>query len=354
MEKFILLIFPLIFIMGYQSSKVIYKYENEIVVEDDKWISNTFPLEEFKFYELNFESFSPVKNYWAIIFFDQDGNQLIADNYSSFEKSDRFVKNKFYFRAKYKAKYGRVIFQTIEKGKGPFKIRDIIIKTATEKNIMDYIKKMSKEIPPVKKFYIEKEYLKKTMEKLKKGEKIRIVLLGDSIMNDIGNSFFDILLKGLYPEAKIEIITSVRGGTGCWYYEKENRVKEYVLDYKPDLLIIGGISNKDDTESIRSVIRQVKEKQNPEIIIMSKAVGKEGDPRINPQWTYEIVEGTYRDRMKKLAEQEKLEFFDIEKYWGEYIKDSNLPYEFFLRDPIHANEYGKLVLAYLLFYYFSL
>ncbi|MCS7180184.1 MAG: hypothetical protein NZ891_02395, partial [bacterium] len=144
----------------------------------------------------------------------------------------------------------------------------------------------------------------------------------------------------------------VRGGTGCWYYEKENRVKEYVLDYNPDLLIIGGISNRDDTEAIRNVIRKAREKQNLEIIVMSKAVGKEGDPRTNYEWTYEIVENTYRDKLKKLAEEEKVEFFDIEKYWGEYIKNSNLPYEFFLRDQVHANEYGKLILAYLLYYYF--
>ncbi|MCM8833335.1 MAG: GDSL-type esterase/lipase family protein [Candidatus Omnitrophica bacterium] len=177
-------------------------------------------------------------------------------------------------------------------------------------------------------------------------------MLGDSIINDIGNSFYDILIKGLYPKAKIEVITSVKGETGCWYYEKENKVKDFVLDYKPDLLIIGGIGNRDDVESIRNVIKQVREKQNPEIIVMSKAVGKEGDPRTNSEWTYEIVENTYRDRLRKMAEEEKVEFFDIEKYWGEYIKNSDLPYDTFLRDPVHANELGRIVLAYLLFYYF--
>ena len=34
-------------------------------------------------------------------------------------------------------------------------------------------------------------------------------------------------------------------------------MKRYVLDLNPDLLIIGGISHRDDVDSIREVIRGV-------------------------------------------------------------------------------------------------
>ena len=47
------------------------------------------------------------------------------------------------------------------------------------------------------------------------------------------------------------------GSTGCWWYKLENRVQDYVIKYKPDLLMIGGISQSDDVESIREVIHQV-------------------------------------------------------------------------------------------------
>lgn len=333
--------------------KTIFKFEREIIINEGKWESDFFPIKEFNFYKLTFDSKSYSKNYWAIIFYDKNKNQLIADNYSSFDSSDDFIKNTFYFRGKCNAKYGKVIFQRIEKEKYPFIIKNILIQSASEKEILKWMEVLYKKMPEVKKFKIEKKYIPETIKKLKKGEKLRIVMLGDSIMNDIGNSFFDILMKKIYPKAKIEVITSVRGGTGCWYYQEENRVKEYVLDYKPDLLIIGGISNKDNTEAIRNVIKQVREKQKPEIIIMSRAVGKEGDPRINPEWTFEIPddENSYRYRLKKLAEEEKVEFFDIEAYWGDYIKNSGLPYDLFLRDPVHANENGKIILAYLIYLY---
>ena len=334
--------------------KTLFKYENEINVDEEKWESDFFPLKEFNFYRLTFTSKSPSKNYWAIIFYDKNKNQLIADNYSSFDASDDFTENTFYFRGKCNAKYGKIIFQKTGKDKAPFKIKSISVNIAGEKEILRWMENLYKKIPEVKKFEIKKKYIPQTMKKLKNGEKLRIVMLGDSIINDIGNSFFDILIKKKYPKAKIEVITSVRGSTGCWYYQEENRVQEYVLNYKPDLLIIGGISNRDNTEAIRNVIKKVREEQNPEIILMSKAVGKEGDPRINPSWTFEIPddENSYRYRLKKLAEEEKTEFFDIEAYWGEYIRNSNLPYEVFLRDPVHANEIGRIVLAHLLYFYF--
>lgn len=335
-------------------TNVIYRYfpEQPILVKNEKWESELFPVEQFNFYKLSFSSKSPSKNYWAIIFFDENRNQLLADNYSSFEPSTNWEKNVFYFRGKCNAKFGKLIFHPIKK-EGEFYIDKILIQKAKPDEVLKWIETTYKKIPPVEKFEIKKDKIPETLEKLKKGKNLRIVMLGDSIVNDMGNSFFDILLKKVYPKAKIEVITSVRGGTGCWYYEKENRVKEFVIDYNPDLLIIGGISNQDNVDSIRNVIKQVREVINPEIILMSKAVGKEGDPRTNPEWTFEIVENSYRDKLKKLAEEENVEFFDIEKHWGNYIKNSNKPYDFFLRDPVHANEYGRIVLAYLLFYFFS-
>jgi hypothetical protein len=67
-------------------------------------------------------------------------------------------------------------------------------------------------------------------QRLASGGPLRIVMLGDSICNDTSKSLYETLLARIYPKAKIEIVTSVRGGTGCWYYKDEGRVKPYVLD----------------------------------------------------------------------------------------------------------------------------
>ena len=55
----------------------------------------------------------------------------------------------------------------------------------------------------------------KTMDKLRGGGELRVVLLGDSIMGNTSSSSFEQLLMRDYPKCKITKIASLRGSTGC-------------------------------------------------------------------------------------------------------------------------------------------
>ena len=156
---------------------------------------------------------------------------------------------------------------------------------------------------------------------LGKGEgTLRIVMLGDSIVNDTSRSRWDDLLRASYPKCRIVRTTCVRGGTGCWWYKEPGRVKRYVLDLQPDLLIIGGISHRDDIGSIRSVILQVRAARRCDVLLMTGAFGLI-DPRDDRQWRLEVDrEGTdYRPRLKRLAEGEQAGFLDMTAWWGHYM-----------------------------------
>jgi len=197
------------------------------------------------------------------------------------------------------------------------------------------------------------------MGTLRKGGRLRIVFLGDSIANDTGSSPLDVLLGRMYPKAKIEVVTSVGGGTCCQWYKNENRVEQYVLDYKPDLLIIAGISHGYDTESMRSVIRQVRAQASPDIMIMSGAVTPEQDCRDGyvrysklPSDTARNNAATFADRLRSLAAEEKVELFDMRTAWDEYVAGSGKPNAWFMRDPVHANCRGRQVLARIIERYF--
>ena len=51
--------------------------------------------------------------------------------------------------------------------------------------------------------------------------------------------------------------------------------REYVLVHRPDLLMIGGISQRGDIESIRAVMAQVRaERPETEILLMTGAFGR--------------------------------------------------------------------------------
>jgi len=194
----------------------------------------------------------------------------------------------------------------------------------------------------------------RTIARLREGGNLKIVLLGDSIMGQTTGSGFALLLERLYPKVKIEKIASVRGSTGCWWYKEEDRVEDYVLKHRPDLLMIGGISQRNDVDSIRDVIHQVRAKQQPEILLMTPAFGFEESDFIK-EWTYSIrPDGTeYRARLQRLAAEENCEFIDMTGPWWRYVQDSGKTYGWFRGDAVHANERGTQILARILEKYFA-
>lgn len=187
-------------------------------------------------------------------------------------------------------------------------------------------------------------HLAKTRERLQKGGKLNIVMLGDSIIGDTYSSHYWLALQRLYPGSTITVKLSNRGSTGCWWYKNDNQVEPYVLRYTPDLLIIGGISQRDDVASIREVIHQVRQKQNPEILLLTPVFGATRDKHIS-QWTYEPQPGSYRAELKKMAEEEKCGYFDMTGIWWKYIQESGFSYGWFMRDAVHANERGFQILG---------
>jgi hypothetical protein len=131
-----------------------------------------------------------------------------------------------------------------------------------------------------------------------------------------------------------------------------------VLDYKPDLVIIAGISHGFDVEAIRSVIRQIRQGSNCEILVLSGAIA--------PREVYEpIYYGSkpaavalddmeqFSARMRRMCREERAEFFDIRKAWEDYMLRSYKPYDHFARDSIHGNSRGKQIVARILARYFE-
>lgn len=193
-------------------------------------------------------------------------------------------------------------------------------------------------------------HIPKTMDKLRNGGELRMVLLGDSIMGNTSASAFEQLLMRDYPRCKIIKIPSLRSSTGCKYYREENRVQDYVLRHNPDLLVIGGISNGGDAEAVRSVIQQVRAKKpDTEVLLLTPVFGAMRDEHIRT-FTREIDTTTnnFRFNMQKVAAEEKCAFFDMTGPWWAYIQESGKTYGWFMGDAVHANERGCQIIARLL------
>jgi len=222
---------------------------------------------------------------------------------------------------------------------------------------LEQIQKAYAEIPPVQYSPPGERWdkLPKTGKALTEGGTLHVVMLGDSIVNDTSRSCWNFIVERRHPKCRIEKITCVRGSTGCWWYKYPGRVQKFVLDHSPDLVLIGGISHRNDVESIREVIRQIREAAKPDILLMTGAFGAT-DPRKDDQWQGISDPSSYSDYRKgleKLAGEVGAAFLDLEAAWATYIRDSGKDLTSFQRDPIHANAQGEQILGHILANYLS-
>lgn len=197
--------------------------------------------------------------------------------------------------------------------------------------------------------------LGRTKKLLTSGPALCVVMLGDSIVNDTSRSCWNLLVEKRNDKCKLRKITSVRGSTGCWWYKDGGRVRKYVLDHDPDLVIIGGISHRGDVDSIRQVIRQIREDSKADILLMTGSFGAV-DP-LNAEHWRRISDpnhySPYRKELEQLAATQRTAFLDIEQAWGRYIRGCGKELDWFKRDAIHANERGEQILGRILAAYLS-
>jgi hypothetical protein len=188
--------------------------------------------------------------------------------------------------------------------------------------------------------------LERTRRILSQGGRLRVMAVGDSIVNDTMRSGWVALLQEAYPKARIEATVYVRGGGGCQHYREDNRVATYILPRKPDLVFMGGISQK-DIASIRDVIHQLRIGLPQVEILLATGTFGTADPRDVEVLASARHSGTgeYGRSLKKLATEEGCAYLDMTTPWAEYIRSSKLHPHRFYRDKVHANEYGEQILA---------
>ncbi|MCX7824432.1 MAG: hypothetical protein N2689_02625 [Verrucomicrobiae bacterium] len=197
-------------------------------------------------------------------------------------------------------------------------------------------------------------HLKRTRRILTEGGDLHVLAMGDSIVADTMRSGWLAKLAEAYPKAKIRGTVYVRGGGGCQHYKEEGRIQKNVVPLKPDLLFIGGISQR-DIEAIRDCIHQLRAGlPEVEILLATGAFGST-DPRDAEAMAKAKHSGTgeYGAALKKLAAEQRCAFLDMTTPWMEYIRSTKLHPHIFYRDRVHANEIGEQILSKILMEFFK-
>ncbi len=333
--------------------------EPYLACQQGYWFSPAIPVQPYQYYRLRFTSRTSSDSYCAAVFFDASGAELAADCYDSVFASEDWHADCVCFRAHALAAHVRIRFQPRAQ---PLHIREVSVQPASAQQVRQWADHVAAGNPPLRYEPPRKRWrhLGATMKTLEAGGDLRVVLLGDSIANDTGNSAFDVLLERAYPGSRIEVVNSVRGATGCPYYREEGRVQEYVLRYQPNLVIIAGLSHNYNVEAIQSVVEQIRAAANTDIAVMTGAVASED--RLRERYVERSGQPldaarrhveTFRPRLQRMAEEEKVEFINMREPWDNFIEQSPRPHSWYLRDAVHANRRGKQVLARIILAYFT-
>ena len=190
--------------------------------------------------------------------------------------------------------------------------------------------------------------LPRTMARLAEGKPLSVVILGDSIANDTFNGLLGLAMAEHYPDVTLSLHLSVRGGASCRFFRHFNRTDIYVRRYNPDLVIIGGVSHHRDIDAIRDVIAQVQAGRDTEVLFMTGPSDLFID---SPPWKRlsdderRESEPAFKEQLRLLAELPNVATFDFTPVWRDYLSHIDDPERRIMRDNIHYNFDGKLLLA---------
>jgi hypothetical protein len=197
--------------------------------------------------------------------------------------------------------------------------------------------------------------IQRTIARLKAGETLEMLCLGDSIIGDSFASVFFASAANHYP-GSFTANPQIRGSTGVQYYQHPANLQTYVLDHQFDVLFIGGISylsngvpTLDAAEAaMRSVLNQVlAERPTIDVILSSELAGSLGSG-FGPGTPYAepfdaASHADWRARLFAIStDYENVAVLDAWR-WYDAIDQSGLGYAHFMRDDVHMNFRGHLL-----------
>ena len=344
-----------------EEGKMVYiPYEGMYESKGGKIKSPRFPLDKAAnknaFYHLIFTAKAAVQGYWWVDFFDRAGKPL-PDINSALYASEQEIPYDVVVCADPRAAFAEISFVT-KKGVA---VRNIKMEQITSADAAVWCDKLYASLPQ-KPYQVSKEafaLLPKTKKALNNGTPWRILMLGDSIVNDTWCSNFQSLVMRDFPQAKLDFMISVRGSTGANYYCVPENFRECVGKFQPDLVMIGGISNyhlsagqkpEDRVKNLVLLIRQCQA-LGAEVVLMSPPLSWKWRPGKEPaawseNWINSKGNKVYdRSYQREAMKQTGIAYWDVTTVPCQIVADCPQPSSWFSRDEVHNNDRGKQLIG---------
>ena len=347
-----------------QNGKIVYiPFEGYYASKGGRVQSPEIPLEKVAgqaYYRLSFAAKAEKAGYWWVDLFDGKGNPL-PDVNSALYVSDDWIKYDVVVPVAAAAASARLAF-VVEAGTS---VRDIRFEPIPVGEAASWCDGFYATLPRLSPADLAKATagafakLPRTRRTLREGGSLHVLYLGDSIVNDTYCGNVTALIQRDFPGVRFEFTVSVRGSTGCWYYHRKENFEEYVARHRPDLVLIGGISNRMHEDSqgpaadcMERTIRRCRE-IGAEVAVLTPPPSYEF--RVSPadaDWHFGMKvpsnrAGNCLDIAFALEAVGRTDcaFWDVTTPPANAIRDSRKPLDWFKRDAAHNNDRGKQLIA---------
>lgn len=320
-------------------------------VTDGMWRSPKIELEPLSFAEVRIESKAGASGYWGLLSYDADGEEIPASPYSQIPGSEAWVWNESAVLIPQDAVYSRVLLWP---RKSAVRADNISVTPISRRQALRIADRTYSEVPPVDPEYSDatRAGIKHTLKTLENGGEVRILLLGDSVSNDMANSNFQLLLERRFEGARVTLLNKVGSGAGASAFLENERIGKMIETHRPDLVMFGGISNTpEDIPTIRRLAERVMQHDGTEFLVFT------GTLLMPKYWENfeqsEKKKARYRESIKKMGAEDGFAVCDLGGAWERYAQSCGKPVAYFRRDHHHANERGKQVFGRLLAAFFA-
>lgn len=179
-------------------------------------------------------------------------------------------------------------------------------------------------------------FLAKLESPLVPGEPLRVIGIGSSYTNMLGNGERLIQwIREKFPQAP-PILYEKHVGSAVEYDFTRGWMRQHVLGRRPDLVILYSGGKAADLEKMLGDFRA---HSSADVIVASLHLrerdGTITDATVNePEW----------DAIRDVALKHGCEWVDSRREWAAYLQEHRKPIEWLLKDAVHQNDHGALVI----------
>jgi lysophospholipase L1-like esterase len=290
-----------------------------------------------QYYRVRFQSRADRRIYWEMRFYDEFGALLEGDYNTSVESSADWQPQEFFFKPVSRAATAGLGFRTL--GPANASVDDVELTPATDAQLAAWIARLDKAVGPFRPLVDKNvaDRLPHTRALLKAGKPVRILVLGDSISNDLSTSDLELLLRRAWPKSKIDVQFVGRPSTGWSRHARQ--IEQRLVRHKGDLILMLAISNdpQDMQRHLEKIVADVR-KASPKTEVALVTPHIEG-------WYGSELGAAQAAELRTFAERQHVALIDVLENWQRYLAKRDGKVDPLMRDILHMNDLGRALTA---------